>query len=183
MGQWDEDLPYEHFVGAELPAPPMLGPPATAPRAGKGGRAKQMGPAVGGVVEVPRPMRAPVDPGQAAVERERRRAAEARALAAEGALAVAAGALAAAEGALASVEARLSSVEGRSRGGVRSAKVLRADGAAMARELLRQKAVIAAAAPEQVEKRRVRQEQKKLKLLQRPGGASASGPEPGATNG
>ena len=83
-------------------------------------------------VEVPRPVRALVDPGQTAVERERRRTAEARALAAEGALAVAAGALAAAEGALASVEARLSSVEGRVRGGVRSAKVLRAVGAGVA---------------------------------------------------
>ena len=83
------------------------------------------------------------------------------------------------------MEARLSSVEGRVRGGVRSAKVLRADGAAMARELLRQEAVIAAAAPEQVEKRRVRKEQKKLKLLQCPGGAPISGPEgeSGATNG
>ena len=93
--------------------------------------------------------------------------------------------MAAAEGALASVEARLSSVEGRVRGGARAEKALRADGTAMARELLRQEAVIAAAAPEQVEKRRVRKEQKKLKLLQCPGGAPISGPEgeSGATNG
>jgi hypothetical protein len=55
----------------------------------------------------------------------------------------------------------------------------------MAKELLKQEAVIAAAAPEQVEKRRVRKEQKKLKLLQRLGGASASGPkvEDAAANG
>ena len=71
------------------------------------------------------------------------------------------------------------------RGGARAEKALRVDGAAMARELLRQGAVIAAAAPEQVEKRRVRKEQKKLKPLQFPGGASVSGSEgeSGATNG
>jgi hypothetical protein len=185
VGHWDEGLPYEYLAEAELPAPPALVALAVVPRAGKGGGAQKMGPAAGGLVEVPRAVRAPVEPGIAAVERERRRAAEARALAAEGALAAAVEALAAAEGARVSVEARLSSVEGRVRGGERSAKVLRADGAAMAKELLRQEAVIAAAAPEQVEKRRVRKEQKKLKLLQCSAEASASGPggESGATNG